>query len=78
MFLVTGPVTKEGVGVARRGDEPHAISLRVVDRCEGGRDFELATVARAGVRRGAPAVTVKANGRVLQSRRLAQSLATCG
>ncbi len=49
MLRVTGPVTRQTIGMARRGDEVHAEPLEVVVRPGEPGDLELAAVARAGV-----------------------------
>ena len=63
---------QEGVGVTRRRNESHAKSLRVIDRCEGGRDFKLTAIARAGVDVSHLQRSVKTHWGVLQRRRVAQ------
>ena len=52
------PGHQHDVGMPRRGDQPGAVTLGVIDRAEGGADLDLAPVARAGVdvaHLGAPA-----------------------
>ena len=49
MFLVTGPVTMQHIGMARRGDETDAEALDVVIGVVERVDFEFASVAGSGV-----------------------------
>ena len=49
MFFVTGPVTMQHVGMARRGDEAQAEALEVVERVVERVDFEFAAIAGAGI-----------------------------
>ena len=49
MLRVTGPGDQQHVGMARRGGEPDAEALDVVDRVVERVDLQLAAVARAGI-----------------------------
>ena len=49
MFLVTGPVTMQHVGMPWRGDEAQAEAFEIVERVVQRMDLQLAAVAGAGI-----------------------------